>query len=411
MDITEMKNLWSSLGAQVRDCSADLLRMAGDKTVSHEEINAKNEELADLQTRLTAAKAAYDQELAAQSNAMPVEPKKEEKPMNTEILKSNEYARAFAYALRNGITPRNGRGVEQVKILFDAMTETGGDPAGTDGGFLVPVDIDNQIHEKRRELRPLADLFSYETVTAPTGWRVVDTAPTSGMSSVDEMGTIASSGSQPAFAKVAYSLTKYGLIVPVSNELMTDNVANLFGYLANWFAKKQVLTENALIIGALDDLDAASSALNASNPLGSLKTVFNVTLDPAIAANSVIITNQSGFNALDQMLDGDDRPLLQPDPTNPTLYRVLGHDVRVLPDAQLPNLTSGTGNDATTSARFYIGDATQYACLFTNAGFQLTSTDIGGSAFRTDSTEVRGLIRMGIAKFDTDAMVCRTFVL
>ena len=87
MDITEMKNLWSSLGAQVRDCSADLLRMAGDKTVSNEEIKAKNEELADLQTRLTAAKAAYDQELAAQSNAMPVEPKKEEKPMNTEIRK------------------------------------------------------------------------------------------------------------------------------------------------------------------------------------------------------------------------------------------------------------------------------------------------------------------------------------
>ena len=410
MDITEMKNLWSSLGAQVRDCSAQLMAMAGDKSASREDIEKKNGELQDLQARLTAAKAAYDQELAAQGAQLQPE-KREEKPMNTEILKSNEYARAFAYALRNGITPRNGRGVEQVKLLFDAMTETGGDPAGTDGGFLVPVDIDNQIHEKRRELRPLADLFSYETVTAPTGWRVVDTAPTSGMSSVDEMGTIASSGSQPAFAKVAYSLTKYGLIVPVSNELMTDNVANLFGYLANWFAKKQVLTENALIIGALDDLDAASSALNASNPLGSLKTVFNVTLDPAIAANSVIITNQSGFNALDQMLDGDDRPLLQPDPTNPTLYRVLGHDVRVLPDAQLPNLTSGTGNDATTSARFYIGDATQYACLFTNAGFQLTSTDIGGSAFRTDSTEVRGLIRMGIAKFDTDAMVCRTYVL
>ena len=34
---------------------------------------------------------------------------------------------------------------------------------------------------------------------------------------------------QPKFAKVTYSLKTYGLIVPVSNELANDEVANLFG--------------------------------------------------------------------------------------------------------------------------------------------------------------------------------------
>jgi chromosome segregation ATPase len=84
MDITEMKNLWSSLGAQVRDCSAQLMAMAGDKSASREDIEKKNGELQDLQARLTAAKAAYDQELAAQGAQLQPE-KREEKPMNTEI--------------------------------------------------------------------------------------------------------------------------------------------------------------------------------------------------------------------------------------------------------------------------------------------------------------------------------------
>jgi HK97 family phage major capsid protein len=101
--------------------------------------------------------------------------------------------------------------------------------------------------------------------------------------------------------------------------------------------------------------------------------------------------------------DGQQRPLLQPDPTNATLYRVLGREVRVLSDAQLPNAT-GTA----TTAPIYIGDGTQYACLFTKEGFEFVSTDVGGNAFRTDSTEVRGLIRLGVSKFDTDAMVLRT---
>ena len=398
MDITEMKNLWSSLGAQVRDCSAQLMAMAGDKSASREDIEKKNGELQDLQARLTAAKAAYDQELAAQGAQLQPE-KREEKPMNTEIRKSNEYARAFAFALRNGLKPSNARGVEQVKILFDAMTEGGGNPAGTDGGFLVPIDVETQIREKRRALQPLADLFAQETVTAPTGWRVIDTAPTAGMPAIDEMGTV-TTPDQPAFVKVPFTLAKYGQIVPVSNELMKDNTAGLFAYLSNWYAKKLVNTENNLLLGVLDDLTGAALG---NDPLAGLKTALNVTLDPAISASAVIITNQSGFNALDQLKDGQQRPLLQPDPTNATLYRVLGREVRVLSDAQLPNAT-GTA----TTAPIYIGDGTQYACLFTKEGFEFVSTDVGGNAFRTDSTEVRGLIRLGVSKFDTDAMVLRT---
>ena len=46
-------------------------------------------------------------------------------------------------------------------------------------------------------------------------------------------------GDQPLFTRVIYTLAKYGLIVPVSSELIADNTAGLMAYLARWFAKRE----------------------------------------------------------------------------------------------------------------------------------------------------------------------------
>ncbi|PEQ57037.1 phage major capsid protein, partial [Bacillus cereus] len=61
-----------------------------------------------------------------------------------------------------------------------------------------------------------------------------------------------------------------------------------------------------------------------------LKTTLNVTLDPAFVAAANIFTNQDGFNYLDQLEDKNGRPLLQPDPTNPTRKLFAGKPVIVL---------------------------------------------------------------------------------
>jgi len=268
----------------------------------------------------------------------------------------------------------------------------------------VPVDIDNTIREVRRELNPLAELFNDETVTAPTGWRVIDTAPSSAMPSIDEMGTVANNSDQPLFAKVTYSLTKYGLRIPVSNELMNDEAANLMAYLGRWFGKKLVLTENSLLITALGTPSTAltSGSITAE---GAIKTILNKTLDPAISASAVIITNQTGFDAIDQLVDDTGRGLLQPDPTNATLMRLFGRRIVKVSDAQLPNLSTNT------YAPFYIGDGKEFATLFRKDGFEVASTDIGGDAWAKDSTEVRGIARLGVSKFDTAAVVARKLAL
>ena len=400
MNLTELMNQKRNLGAQIL-AAAEKVTNAG---ASNEEVKAANEELVGLQDRMAALDNAIAVAEAAHGELKPIEDKKEEqKTMNsTEIRKSNEYVRAFAYALRNGINPRNGRGNEHVKVLFDALTEGGGATPGEDGGFLVPIDIDNQINELKRALAPLAPFFSGETVTAPTGWRVIDTAPTTGMTQVNEMGTIPKDD-QPAFQKVPYALDKYGLIVPVSNELLSDEVANLMGYLARWFAKKEVITENNLIITALKTLTPAAMGSATIDPISALKTILNEELDPAIAANSIILTNQTGFNALDQLTDEMGRGLLQPDPTNSTIKRALDRRVVVASNAVLANVDS--------KAPFFVGDGMEFGTLFRKGNREVASTNIGGNAWATDSTEVRGISRMCFTKFDTAAMTYKQLTL
>lgn len=316
-----------------------------------------------------------------------------------------EYKDAFFYAITNGITPKNGVGNEKVAVLYNALTESGGSPAGSDGGFLVPTSFNNKIIECRRQLTALSDLVTLETVSTPTGWRAIDAVPTEGFKKVDEMGDIPLND-QPKFTKVTYSLEKYGLIVPVSSELLKDNTAGLESYLARWFAKKGIITENIIILEILDTLTAKN--LTVGKEVKALTTVLNKELDPAIAQNASILTNQSGFDYLCGLEDGNGRSLIQPDPTTgqPMIFR--SHRVVVVSDAQLKNRTVTTSGE--TKGDYYpvyVGDFKAFMTLFVGKNLEVASTNIGGNAWRTDSVEVRGLMRIDGEKMDGEAVVKR----
>lgn len=397
MIINNMQEEVRSLRNELDQARADARKMAQDPKTDTKALNDQADLIGRLDAELRLAVDALRTEEARQAKkASPVP--EEDKGMK-DMLKSNEYARAFAYAIRNGLNPNTARRHEECRVLLDALTESGN--SGADGGFLVPIDIDNQIRELKRQMLPLSDLVAKESVSTLSGWRVKDTAPTAGFSSVDEMATIGSSGDQPVFGKVEYQLAKYGLIVPVSNELANDEAANLFAYLARWFAKKDVLTENGLILAALGDLEATNIA--AGEELAGIKAALNIALDPEIAVGASLLMNQTGFNILDSLVDGTGRPLVHIDTTTATPRLVNGKEIHVISDAQLPN--------ASGKAPFFVGDFEQYCTLFSRDPMEIVSTDIGGSAFRTDSIEVRGIRRMCVSKFDTDAAVKRNFVI
>ena len=108
-------------------------------------------------------------------------------------------------------------------------------------------------------------------------------------------------------------------------------------YLNRWFVKNAVLSENAAIFAALK-AGYADGTPKAVAGWKALKKSINVDLDPSCLVDGVIVTNQSGFAALDAEEDKDGKPVLQENPANRTQKLFQGLTIHVFPDAQLPNI-------------------------------------------------------------------------
>lgn len=366
-------------------------------------------ELAQANAEYKAANALY-LELADTSHstnpaARFVPAGQEPEPKQTRDMRASpEYLKVFFDALRVGATPKaiqNGQfRAEHFKMLMDAITETGGTPAGSEGGFLNPVEFDNKIHELMRDQVDLGAHVNVEPVTAYSGWRVVETAkaaqPLTPMTEMD-VKTDDEEGESPTFTKVEYTVHDYGDFLRVSNDQLADTPVNIMNYLARWFSRKVVLTNNYYILAKINAL-SPTSITDPALALAGIKTAFNKTLDPAFSASAEIFTNQTGLDILDQLDDGTGRPLLQPDPTNPTAFRVKGRPVVFLSDAQWANVATPT------RARIAIGDGREFVTLFARMAFEFASTTIGGAAWRSNSTEVRGIARLDVETVDSGAM-------
>lgn len=405
MNMTEMKNSIAQLGREIHDDAAKLAVMAMDDMQKDEDVAKQRGALDAKVARLNALQTAYNAQMGESAgNLQPTGDPAQERT-RSELLKSREYARAFAHAIRTGARPGHDMAAAQHKILYDALTIGGGSTPGEDGGFLVPEEIDHAIHEYSRAVMPLADLFGQMTVNSNSGWFPVATNPSKGMTKMGSEVTQITTSEQPEFKPVSYALSTYADWLPISNELASDEVSNLFGYISNFYARKYVLTRNELALAALDKL-TAGAIKKTDDALALLKTALNVELDPEISVLSTILTNQSGFNYLDSLKDDNGRPLLMPDPTQSTGYLFKGRPVKVASNAVLPNRTvTDTGATKGDYYPIYAGNFEQYATLFTRQALELASTDVGGSAFRTNSIEVRGIARLDCQIFDAAAAV------
>ncbi len=368
-----------------------------------DELTKKAKDAEELYLSMRDAAGSDDQ---AKNFIPAVDREKAEEAKDSDILKSNEYTKAFFKALGDGVSVKEFKkmGVpEGMEILMKALTETGGTPAGADGGFLLPVDFNNMIIERARQFYDLAQDVNVENVQAFSGWRAIETttqAEPFAQLTVDGTTTIPLSN-QPAFAKLPYQVRDYGGRLPVANDLLSDSIVNLMTYLSKWLGKKVVLTHNSLILPFYVGLTPTEIALaNQKTTLDAVKTALNKTLDPDVSVNSTIITNQSGFDVLDGIKDEQGRPLLQPDPTAASRYLVKGRPIKMLADRLLPNYVNAATKHC---APIYIGDGKSFVTLFERAGLEMASTNIGGSAWETNNTEIRGIMRDDCKQADAEA--------
>lgn len=297
-------------------------------------------------------------------------------------IDSQAYENAFVSFLKGNAS------LDEKMTIQAALSST----ADADGGLLIPKDQETQVIELARAYSSLRDLVYVEPVSTLTGTRVIEVdGEYTPFAEVTE-GSKISDIENGDFKAISYSCKTYGGILPIPNNLLKDNKGNLLYPVSKWFAKKKVATENKLIGDSL-----STFSKTAMKGIDDIKTVLNKTLDPAISANAIVVTNQTGFNELDKMKDTDGNYLLQPDPTKPTQKLLKGRPVKVYPDKVLAN--------DTTKAPVIIGDFKRAITLFDRQLLTVDSTNIGAGAFETNSTKVRGLLRMDVQKFDEKAIV------
>lgn len=208
-----------------------------------------------------------------------------------------------------------------------------GTNAANGESYLIPEDVDNTIRTLRRSFLSAKELATVMPTTVLSGAYTWENGAPTGLVSFDD-GDDVPAGDEPSFKNVKYAISFRGAIIPISNILTAVEAAGLTAYLNRWFVRKAVISENTAIFGEL----ARGKSAKALTGLDDLQQSLNLDLDPDCLIDGVIVTNQTGFNLMDQEEDADGRKLLQPDPAKPTGKMFKGLSVKVYADAQLPNV-------------------------------------------------------------------------
>lgn len=260
------------------------------------------------------------------------------------------------------------------------------------GGYLVPEEQGKTLKEFRRNKVSLKDLCNVVPVTTMSGKFPVAKDQKGKLVEFDELSEIGQT--DLTFAQQSWEVKDYGDIIPVSNTLLEDTTFPLIEIIGNNFTTKSVNTENAKI---LELLKTAKTKV-AGKDYKDIKTILNVKLDPAIANTAVIVTNQSGFDYLDKLEDGNKRPILTTDLTQPTQKLFKGKRIVVLADELLPQ-------DA-KKYPFYIGDFAEFVNFYDRKGVEIArSTEAG---FTKNATLLRVIERFDVKVVDDEAVIYLT---
>lgn len=377
-------------------------------------INAKKQEVIALvnDEKLEEAKAAKAELQKMQDKLDLLE---EMEPDNTIIDNSTKEVPTVEDKRRDAIH-------EFAEAARNRFKNTMTEGTAADGGYTVPQDIQTKINEYKEAKFSLKKLVNVENVTTMSGRRIfkVKTAHT-GFASVNEGAAIGQKAG-PTFSKIDYAIDKFAGILPVTDELLADSDANISNVLIKWLGDESVATENAQILSLINPGSTGTDI--SAQPIDGIKTALNVTLGQAYAENAAIITNDDGFNFLDTLkITGSNEYLLKPakDQTAPTPY-TLAVGARNIPVVVVPNnvfasTVVATGNDAGTYIPFVVGDLVEAVAFFDRQQLSVMTSNTASinvtengtttvlSAFESDLTLFRGIMRFDVVSRDSGAIV------
>ncbi len=257
---------------------------------------------------------------------------------------------------------------------------------GASGGYLVPTDEVTRIEELKRNMGSLKQYCDVVPVSTLSGTYVVEVSNDGKLIAFDEDGEITEGDIE--FARKSWKVDTKGLLLPVSNRLIEDEQANLLSYIDRYFAKAAARTDNADIIAVLK----ASTAVEGTD-YTAINRTLNVVLDPAISDSAMIVTNQTGYDYLDSLVDGNGRPLLKDSLAQQGVKLFAGKRVVVLTDKEY---SSESGK-----CEYWVGDMFEAVKFFDRKTLEVAISEHAG--FKTNTTLIRCIQRGVALANDTDA--------
>lgn len=381
MNINQLKDAFDMAGQKVQDLEdkrAQIVIDLGKDETSHsvDEITKLNASLKNAKINQELAKSAYED---AQANL-------KSQPINKKPLPVNTKGNVDKDAIKNQFVK------EFKNMITSGTTGTG------NGGLTIPDDVQQQIRTLVRQQFSLQSIVNVESVTTTHGSRTYEKlADITPLVELDEDGKAIGDNDDPELTVVKYLIHEYAGINTATNSLLKDTVANILRWLTNWIAKKVVVTRNLKILEVMNKAPKKPTIAK----FDDVKDLENNTLDPAIESTSSFLTNQSGYNVLSKLKDADGRYLMQPDVTQPDRYLIDGKPVLRIADKWLP--------DVSGSHPLYFGDFKQAITLFDRENMELTTTNIGGGAFETNTTKVRVIDRFDVEMVDDGAIAVGSF--
>lgn len=288
---------------------------------------------------------------------------------NDKIMNKLNMVEVFNKAIRGGALTE-----EEAKMI---TTTTGGAP-------VVPEEFIGQINELRRHYVSLKDEVQVIPAHSNSGRMPIEKSETAKLINFDECTEITKS--DIALDQVTYKVASKGCLVPLSNELVADEKANLLPFINKIFAKRAVRTENADIITVMK----TATKKTATDHKTIVKAIN--TLDPS--CKDVIVTNGEGFDYLDNLYDSQGRPLLTDSLTQAGAKMFKGMRVVVVPTAELASETVG-------KVYFYAGSLKEAIAFFDRQQVEIARSDEAG--FTTNSKMFRAIERYDVKPVDLKA--------
>ena len=344
-----------------------------------EKANALMDEVDALQKEFETEKRVYEAEkLAGGQNATtPVESTGQEK--ETEVSAVAKFAKAVRQFIKKGLV----EGVD------------------ADGGYTVPEDVSTRVEHYKDVDYALEQDIDVVPVSTNKGSRTYQkkTTPNTFVD-IDENGEITNEIEAPKFERVPYAIQDRAGFMPVSNDLVSDSDANIMEIVAEWLGKADVNTTNAKVLAKVGEKVQVDF-----KDIDGIKKAVNVTLGQAYKVGAKIYTNDDGLNYLDTLKDANDRPLLNPDPTDSAKLQ-LRCGTTILPIKVLPNEVWASVDN---KAPFIVGNLFDYVRKYDRQHMSIKASDVASignfNAFAQNMTLLRAIVRDDYRVKDADSIV------